>query len=83
MIGAGGYLVVLADNPASPIPGAHFLHANFKLSGNGDFIGLYDESGVSQDRDRAADSQAVPVPQLRDRTWRWGLRLPRPPFARA
>ena len=50
IIEAGGYLLVLADNPASPIPGAHFLHANFKLSGNGDFIGLYDDSGAAQDQ---------------------------------
>ncbi|MGI9244596.1 MAG: chitobiase/beta-hexosaminidase C-terminal domain-containing protein, partial [Verrucomicrobiales bacterium] len=49
MIDAGGYLVVLADNPDAPIPGAHYLHANFKLSGGGDFLGLYDTTGASLD----------------------------------
>ncbi|MDB4537686.1 lamin tail domain-containing protein [Akkermansiaceae bacterium] len=44
-IGAGEYLIVMADDPDSPIPGAQYLHANFKLSSSGDFVGLYDDGG--------------------------------------
>ncbi|MDA7864228.1 lamin tail domain-containing protein [Akkermansiaceae bacterium] len=43
-IEANGYLVILADNPDNPIPGASYLHANFKLSGSGDYIGLFDSN---------------------------------------
>jgi len=44
-IGVGEYLIVMADNPDSPIAGAEYLHANFKLSSRGDFVGLYDDGG--------------------------------------
>ncbi|MEN8773953.1 MAG: lamin tail domain-containing protein [Akkermansiaceae bacterium] len=44
-IPAGGYLVVLADDPDEVIPGAGFLHANFKLSSGGEYLGLYDAAG--------------------------------------
>ena len=47
-IDAGAYLIVLADNPDSPIPGAHYLHANFKLSSGGDYVGLFDDVGTLQ-----------------------------------
>lgn len=47
-IDAGGYLIILADNPPAAIPGAHYLHANFKLSSGGDFVGLYDGGGTAQ-----------------------------------
>ena len=40
-IDAGGYLLVLASG-ITPEPGAtNFLHADFKLSANGGFLGLY------------------------------------------
>ncbi|MGC6582458.1 MAG: lamin tail domain-containing protein [Akkermansiaceae bacterium] len=45
-IQANGYLLVLADDPDDPIPGAHFLHTNFKLGSDGEFVGLYDTSGA-------------------------------------
>lgn len=45
-IPADGYLLVLADNPDAPIPGAIYLHTNFKLSSGGDFLGLYDADGT-------------------------------------
>ena len=45
-IGAGEYLIILADNPDNPIAGATYLHANFKLSSSGDFVGLYDDGGA-------------------------------------
>ncbi|MEN8693384.1 MAG: lamin tail domain-containing protein [Akkermansiaceae bacterium] len=45
-IGAGDYLVVLANNPDSAIAGATYLHANFKLGSDGDFVGLFDSSGT-------------------------------------
>ncbi|MGJ8696061.1 MAG: lamin tail domain-containing protein [Verrucomicrobiaceae bacterium] len=48
-IGAGGYLVILADDPDAPIPGATYLHSNFKLGSTGDDIGLYDASGTTID----------------------------------
>jgi len=44
-IGPGEYLVILADNPSSPIAGSSYLHANFKLSGSGDYLGLFDSGG--------------------------------------
>lgn len=44
-IPAGGYLVVLADDPDEPIAGADFLHTNFKLGSGGEFLGLYDDGG--------------------------------------
>ncbi len=45
-IPAGGFLVILADDPDAPIAGAAFLHANFKLSGGGDYLALFDASGT-------------------------------------
>ncbi len=45
-ISAGGYLVVLADNPSEEIPGATFLHTNFKLDGGGEDLALFDDSGT-------------------------------------
>ncbi len=47
-IPASGYLVVMADNPENPIPAAHYLHAAFRLSSRGDYIGLFDETGDLQ-----------------------------------
>lgn len=46
-IAAGGYLIVLANNPDSPIAEPSYLHTNFKLSSDGDFIGLFDPSGAA------------------------------------
>ncbi|MEJ6581801.1 MAG: lamin tail domain-containing protein [Akkermansiaceae bacterium] len=46
-IAPGGYLVILADSPAVPIPGATYLHANFKLCASGDYLGLFDNSGTT------------------------------------
>lgn len=46
LIPAGGFLIVLADNPNTPIENAFYLHTNFKLDGGGEFLGLYDENGV-------------------------------------
>ncbi|MCP4846798.1 MAG: hypothetical protein GY899_02490 [Verrucomicrobiaceae bacterium] len=45
MIPAGGYLIILADNPPAAIDSAHYLHANFKLDGGGEFLGLFDDKG--------------------------------------
>ncbi len=47
-IPAGDYLLVLTDNPDEPIPEAHYLHAAFRLSANGDYVGLFDGSGTLQ-----------------------------------
>lgn len=45
-IEAGGYLLVLASG-LEPAPGStDFLHANFKLSANGEYLGLYDNTGA-------------------------------------
>ena len=47
-IDPGGYLLVLADG-VDPAGGAtNFLHANFSLTGNGEWLGLYDAAGVAQ-----------------------------------
>ncbi len=46
-IASGDYLLVLADDPSSPIANAAYLHANFKLSGSGEFLGLFNESGLA------------------------------------
>lgn len=43
-----GYLVILADGQENQLPNAHFLHANFKLNSNGEFLGLYDSNGILQ-----------------------------------
>ena len=40
------YLVILADELDDKIPEAKYLHTNFKLSGDGEFLGLYDEKGT-------------------------------------
>jgi hypothetical protein len=47
-IGAGEYLVVLADAPLTPIAGATYLHTNFSLSSGGEYLGLFDDSQVAQ-----------------------------------
>ena len=39
------YLVILADELDDKISEAKYLHTNFKLSGDGEFLGLYDEKG--------------------------------------
>jgi hypothetical protein len=46
-IPAGGYLVIICDGEdiRTPAPGG-FLHANFKLDGSGEFLGLYNAAGV-------------------------------------
>ncbi|MDB4398494.1 chitobiase/beta-hexosaminidase C-terminal domain-containing protein [Akkermansiaceae bacterium] len=44
-IPAGEYLVVLADDPDTPIVGGDFLHTNFKLASGGEYLGLYDSEG--------------------------------------
>jgi hypothetical protein len=48
LIPAGGYLIVLADAPPTPIAGAHYLHTNFKLDGGGEFLGLFDDTAAPQ-----------------------------------
>ena len=50
-IGAGGYLLVLADG-ITELPG-DYLHTSFRLSGDGEFLGLSNSSGeyVSQFED--------------------------------
>ena len=45
LLPAGGYLIILADNPPAAIESAHYLHANFKLDGGGEFLGLFDDAG--------------------------------------
>lgn len=45
-IPANGYLIILANDPSDPIPSAAYLHANFKLGSNGEFVGLYNPSGT-------------------------------------
>ncbi len=44
-IAPGEFLIVLADAPEMEIPGAQYLHANFQLSGVGEFLGLFDDEG--------------------------------------
>ena len=46
-IAPGGYLVILANSPDIPIPGSTYLHANFKLSSGGDYLGLFDNTGTT------------------------------------
>ena len=41
------YLVVLADELSEVIQSKH-LHTNFKLSGDGEFLGLFDKDGNSR-----------------------------------
>lgn len=45
-IDAGGYLLILADGVVPENEVTAFLHANFKLSADGDFLGLYDSEGI-------------------------------------
>ncbi len=49
-IAAGGYLVVLCDEPDSPIAGAAFLHAAFKLGSGGETLLLSDAGGAPVDQ---------------------------------
>ena len=47
-IAARGYLVVLADNLPKVVETADYLHANFRLSARGEYIGLFDSTGAVQ-----------------------------------
>ena len=48
-IGAGSYLLVLADNLPKAVPAtADYLHANFTLSAGGEYLGLLNAAGVKQ-----------------------------------
>ena len=47
-IGAGGYLLVLADGVVPEDGESTFLHAGFKLSADGDFLGIYDATGAAR-----------------------------------
>ena len=49
-ISAGGFLVVLADNPSEEISGATYLHTNFKLDGGGEDLALFDDTGSEVSR---------------------------------
>ncbi|MGC6566526.1 MAG: lamin tail domain-containing protein [Akkermansiaceae bacterium] len=46
LIAPNDFLLVLADNPDSPIPESRYLHANFKLSSSGEFLGLFAPAGL-------------------------------------
>lgn len=47
IIGPGEYILVLADGlDIGPDRGATYLHANFKLDANGEYLGLVDADGV-------------------------------------
>jgi len=45
-IPAGGYLVVVCDGENLTTNPRGFLHTNFKLDADGEFLGLYDSSGT-------------------------------------
>jgi len=47
-IEAEGYLLVLADAVVPEDGAATHLHANFKLSADGEFLGLYDAGGIAR-----------------------------------
>ncbi len=49
-IGAGKYLVVMASGDTETDEQFNYLHANFRLSGDGEVIALYNPQGVLQDR---------------------------------
>lgn len=62
IIPAGGYLIVMATGlDTSPTDGADFLHANFKLSAAGEYIGLFDPSGSVADEIRPAFAPQHPL----------------------
>ena len=45
-ISAGGYLIVMATGyDTGPTNGTTYLHTNFKLSSEGEYLGLYDQDG--------------------------------------
>ena len=47
-IAAGGYLVVMADGANITNPASNgFLHTNFSLDRDGEFVGLYDQTGAA------------------------------------
>lgn len=43
---SGGYLLVLASGQDVRDPGAPFLHTNFKLDADGEYLGLFDNHGL-------------------------------------
>lgn len=51
-IPAGGFLVVLATGNQNVPAGNHYLHANFELSSEGEYIGLYNNGHPRQVVDR-------------------------------
>ncbi len=44
-IPAGGHLIVFCDAPPTPLPGAQFLHANFSLKSDDEYVSLRDPQG--------------------------------------
>ena len=46
-IPAGGYLVIVADNLDLKSNPGGYLHTNFKLSADGEYLGLYNQSGAA------------------------------------
>ncbi|HUF60837.1 MAG TPA: lamin tail domain-containing protein [Verrucomicrobiales bacterium] len=46
---ADGYLLVLADGWEGAAPEGKYLHASFRLSADGEFLGLYRPGGVPED----------------------------------
>ncbi|MEO8352263.1 MAG: lamin tail domain-containing protein, partial [Chthoniobacteraceae bacterium] len=48
-ISAGGTLLVLCDGRDEANGTATYLHASFSLSGDGEFLGLFDASGLQRD----------------------------------
>jgi hypothetical protein len=47
-IASGGYLVVICDGQDIKAPGLNgYLHADFKLDSDGEFLGLYDSNGTA------------------------------------
>ncbi len=48
-IASGGYLLVLADRWEGASSQGRYLHANFRLSAGGEFLGLYRPGGVPED----------------------------------
>ncbi|HZJ15342.1 MAG TPA: lamin tail domain-containing protein, partial [Chthoniobacteraceae bacterium] len=56
-IPANGYLIVMCDERDEANGSATYLHANFSLSSNGEYVGLFNSTGVLQSEVTAVPDQ--------------------------
>jgi hypothetical protein len=83
-IPAGGYLVVICDGEDIKAPPANgYLHTNFKLDTDGEFVGLFDGNGIIVNQLNPGYPKQLPFQSFArdtDGTWKYS-ELPTPGIA--